>query len=62
MAGTMTYLSELTSPITYESGEYAGRDEPQGQVMAADDNDDDKEWWDDPLFLSDYEFSDVGER
>ena len=50
---------DLPGPITQESGECAGRDELQGQVLAADDDDDDMKWLEDPLFLSDYEFSDV---
>ena len=54
----MTFQSELLSPIRQESGERAGRDEPQGQVMAADD-DDDMKWLEDPLSPSDYEFSDA---
>ena len=39
----MTSQSELSSPITQESGEGSGRGEPRGQVMAADDKDD-MEW------------------
>ena len=35
----MTFQSELVSPITHESGEGSGRVEPEGQVMAADDDD-----------------------
>ena len=45
----MTYQSELISPITHEAGERAGRDEPQGQVLAADDDDDDMRWLEIPL-------------
>ena len=42
-AETLTYQSELVSPITDESGVSAGSDEPRGQGMAADD-DQDMEW------------------
>ena len=62
LAETVTYQSELISPVTQESSEYAGRDEPQGQVLAADDDDDDMKWLEDPLFPSDCEFSDVENR
>ena len=55
----MTYQSELVSPITQESDVYAGRDEPQGRVLAADDDDEDMKWLEGPLFRSDYDFSDV---
>ena len=41
----MTYQSDLLSPITQLSVEGSGRGELQGQVMAADDEDD-MEWLD----------------
>ena len=41
----MTSKSVLIRPPTVESGEDVGCDEPQGQVMAAED-DDDMEWLD----------------
>ena len=41
----MSFQSELLSPITHVSGEGSGRVEPEGQVMAAD-GDDDMEWLD----------------